>query len=90
MQIGTTCYAWIHQGDALEEQTVDYYALLLFSISGMLFLVGSTDLISIYFSLELMALCIYILVAYLRDLASSRGFRQAFRSRKAVDEAPPP
>jgi NADH-quinone oxidoreductase subunit N len=54
------------QLDALGEQTVEYYALLLFSISGMLFLVGSTDLISIYFSLELMALCIYILVGYLR------------------------
>ena len=36
------------------------------SISGMLFLVGATDLVSIYFSLELMALCIYILVGYLR------------------------
>ena len=54
------------QLDALHEQTVEYYALLLFSISGMLFLVGATDLISIYFSLELMALCIYILVAYFR------------------------
>jgi NADH-quinone oxidoreductase subunit N len=54
------------QLDAMGEQTVEYYALLLFSISGMMFLVGSTDLISIYFSLELMALCIYILVAYFR------------------------
>jgi len=54
------------QMDELKEQTVEYYALLLFSISGMLFLVGATDLVSIYFSLELMALCIYILVAYFR------------------------
>jgi len=54
------------QLDALGEQTVEYYALLLFSVSGMMFLVGATDLVSIYFSLELMALCIYILVAYLR------------------------
>jgi NADH-quinone oxidoreductase subunit N len=51
---------------ALREHTVEYYALILFSISGMLVLVGATDLVSIYFSLELMALCIYILVAYLR------------------------
>ena len=51
---------------ALKEHTVEYYALILFSISGMLILVGATDLVSIYFSLELMALCIYILVAYLR------------------------
>ncbi len=54
------------QLDALKEQTVEYYSLLLFSISGMLFLAGATDLVSIYFSLELMALCIYILVAYFR------------------------
>jgi NADH-quinone oxidoreductase subunit N len=54
------------QLDALGEQTVEYYALLLFSISGMMCLVGATDLVSIYFSLELMALCIYILVGYLR------------------------
>ncbi|MGA2080966.1 MAG: NADH-quinone oxidoreductase subunit N [Holophaga sp.] len=54
------------QLDALGEQTVEYYALLLFSISGMMCLVGATDLVSIYFSLELMALCVYILVAYLR------------------------
>jgi NADH-quinone oxidoreductase subunit N len=54
------------QLDALGEQSVEYYSLLLFSISGMMCLVGATDLISIYFSLELMALCIYILVAYLR------------------------
>ena len=54
------------QLDALKEQTVEYYSLILFSITGMLFLVGSNDLVSIYFSLELMALCIYILVAYFR------------------------
>lgn len=54
------------QLNALREQTVEYYALILFSLSGMLFLVGASDLVSLYFSLELMALCIYILVAYLR------------------------
>ena len=54
------------QLDLLKEQTVEYYALILFSITGMMFLVGAADLISIYFSLELMALCIYILVAYFR------------------------
>ena len=54
------------QLNALREQTVEYYALILFSISGMMLLVGASDLVSVYFSLELMALCIYILVAYLR------------------------
>jgi NADH-quinone oxidoreductase subunit N len=54
------------QLNALREQTVEYYALILFSISGMMLLVGAADLVSMYFSLELMALCIYVLVAYLR------------------------
>ena len=57
--------------DSLKQQTVEYYALILFSLSGMLFLCGASDLISIYFSVELMAICIYILVAYLRDRAAS-------------------
>ncbi len=54
------------QLNALQEQTVEYYALILFSLGGMQLLVGATDLVSVYFSVELMALCIYILVAYLR------------------------
>ena len=57
--------------DSLKQQTVEYYALILFSLSGMLFLCGASDLISVYFSIELMAICIYILVAYLRDRATS-------------------
>ena len=57
--------------DSLKQQTVEYYALILFSLAGMLFLCGATDLISVYFSIELMAICIYILVAYLRERATS-------------------
>jgi len=52
--------------DEMKEQTAEYYALILFSLSGMLFLCGATDFVSLYFSLELMAICIYILVAYFR------------------------
>ncbi len=52
--------------NALKEQTVEYYALILFSLCGMLFLCGATDFVSLYLSLELMAICVYILVAYLR------------------------
>ena len=51
---------------ALKEHSVEYYSLIIFSISGMLLLVGATDLVSIYFAVELMALCVYILVGYLR------------------------
>ncbi|HJV48520.1 MAG TPA: NADH-quinone oxidoreductase subunit N [Geothrix sp.] len=52
--------------NALREQTVEYYALLLYGLAGMLFLCGASDLMTVYFSVELMAICIYILVAYLR------------------------
>ena len=62
---------------ALKEHTVEYYALILFSTSGMLLLVGATDLISMYFALELMALCIYILVGYLRT--QERGVEAAVK-----------
>jgi NADH-quinone oxidoreductase subunit N len=62
---------------ALKEHTVEYYALILFSISGMLILVGATDLVSIFFALELMALCIYILVGYLRT--QERGVEAAIK-----------
>ncbi len=54
------------QLNALREQTVEYYALILYSLAGMQLLAGATDLVTVYFSIELMALCIYILVAYLR------------------------
>ena len=53
--------------NALREQTVEYYALILFATAGMLFLCGATDIVSVYFALELMALCFYILVGYFRS-----------------------
>lgn len=53
--------------NSLREQTVEYYALILFATAGMLFLCGATDLVSVYFSMELMALCSYILVGYFRS-----------------------
>jgi NADH-quinone oxidoreductase subunit N len=57
--------------NALQEQTVEYYALILFATAGMLFLCGASDIISVYFSMELMAICFYILVGYFR--AQNRG-----------------
>ena len=44
----------------------EYYALLLFSAVGMMFLASGTDLIVLFISLELMALCEYILTGFLR------------------------
>jgi NADH-quinone oxidoreductase subunit N len=44
----------------------EYYALLLFSAVGMMFLASGTDLIVLFIALELMALCEYILTGFLR------------------------
>jgi NADH-quinone oxidoreductase subunit N len=45
----------------------EYYGLLLFSTVGMMFLASATDLISLYLSLELMALSVYCLVGLLKQ-----------------------
>jgi len=44
----------------------EYYALLLFAQCGMYFLATGTDLITLFIGLELMALCFYVLVGFLR------------------------
>ncbi len=46
------------------EQHGEYYALILFATVGMLFIACGYDLISLYISLELMALTFYVLVAF--------------------------
>src|SRR5207244_5621278 len=48
------------------EQRGEYYALILFSVVGMMFMASSVDLLSLFISLELMAISVYILVGYLR------------------------
>src|SRR5215204_1427172 len=50
--------------DIEEEQHGEYYALILFATVGMMFIAGGYDLISLYISLELMALTFYVLVAF--------------------------
>src|ERR1700754_4408706 len=46
------------------EQHGEYYSLILFATVGMMFLASGYDLISLYISLELMALTFYALVAF--------------------------
>jgi NADH-quinone oxidoreductase subunit N len=46
------------------EQHGEYYALVLFATVGMMFMACGYDLITLYISLELMALTFYILVAF--------------------------
>ena len=50
--------------DVEGEQHGEYYALVLFATVGMMFIACGYDLISLYISLELMALTFYVLVAF--------------------------
>ncbi len=44
----------------------EYYALILFAQCGMYFLATGTDLVTLFIGLELMALCFYVMVGFLR------------------------
>ncbi|MFN3322168.1 MAG: NADH-quinone oxidoreductase subunit N [Bryobacteraceae bacterium] len=50
-----------------DEHHGEYYGLILLAQCGMFFLAAGADLITIFVGLELMALCFYILVGFLRS-----------------------
>jgi NADH-quinone oxidoreductase subunit N len=52
--------------DIEREHHGEYYALILFATMGMMFMAGAMDLITLYISLETMAIATYILVGFLR------------------------
>ncbi|MFY9608072.1 MAG: NADH-quinone oxidoreductase subunit N [Blastocatellia bacterium] len=52
--------------DTEGEQHGEYYALMLFSVIGMMFMASGVDLLMLFIALELMAISVYILVGYLR------------------------
>jgi len=45
----------------------EFYVLALFAVLGMLVLISANSLLTVYLGLELMALCLYALVAFDRD-----------------------
>ncbi len=49
----------------------EYYSLILFSISAMMLLVSSINLIMIFLSIEFMSICAYILTGYLKGESRS-------------------
>ncbi|MEI2635414.1 MAG: NADH-quinone oxidoreductase subunit NuoN [Methylotenera sp.] len=49
----------------------EYYALVLFSVLGMMIMVSGQSMLTIYIGLELLSLCLYSLVALDRDNAKS-------------------
>ncbi len=61
------------------EQKGEYYSLILFSVVGMMFMASSVDLLSLFISLELMAVSVYILVGYFkRDRKSNEASMKYF------------
>ncbi|HMH44170.1 MAG TPA: NADH-quinone oxidoreductase subunit N [Pyrinomonadaceae bacterium] len=65
--------------DIEREQHGEYYSLILFATVGMMFLGSGYDLISLYISLELMALTFYVLVAFTkRDRRSNEAGMKYF------------
>ncbi len=49
----------------------EYYSLVLFSVSAMMLLVSSVNLIMIFLSIEFMSICAYILTGYLKGESRS-------------------
>jgi NADH-quinone oxidoreductase subunit N len=54
-----------------EENIGEYYCLMLFAVLGMMLMVSATNFVTMYLGLELMALSVYVLVGYQRDVLRS-------------------
>ncbi|MDX8404036.1 MAG: NADH-quinone oxidoreductase subunit N, partial [Mariprofundaceae bacterium] len=54
-----------------EANVGEYYSLMLFALLGMMLMVSATNFVTMYLGLELMALSVYVLVGYQRDLLRS-------------------
>ena len=53
--------------EVADEHHGEYYSLILFAQCGMYFLATGTDLVTLFIGLELMALCFYVMVGFLRS-----------------------
>jgi NADH-quinone oxidoreductase subunit N len=52
-------------------QSGEYYALLLFSASGMMLMASANDLVVVFLALELMSLCLYVLAGLFKTRLDS-------------------
>jgi NADH-quinone oxidoreductase subunit N len=71
---------FVYSRDYLRDRglaTGEYYALALFALLGMMVMVSANSFLAIYLGLELLALCLYALVAFDRD--SQRGAEAAMK-----------
>jgi len=49
-----------------DENTGEFYALPIFACAGMMWMASATDFVSIFVSLELVTICFYVMVAYMK------------------------
>jgi len=53
--------------DSIKNWRGEFYSIIVFAISGMMMLASVTDFVGFYVSLEFVAICLYVLAAYLSD-----------------------
>ncbi len=73
LMLAATVFAVILSLDYMkdEENVGEYYCLILFALLGMMLMVSSNNFVTMYLGLELMALSVYVLVGYQRDVLRS-------------------
>lgn len=65
--------------DIEQEQRGEYYSLILFATTGMMCISSGADLLTLFVSLELMAISVYVLVGFLkRDRKSNEASMKYF------------
>jgi len=65
-----TLFGFVYAKDYLREQGIlrgEYYVLALFAVLGMMVMISANSFLTVYLGLELLALCLYALVAFHRD-----------------------
>jgi len=65
-----TLFAFVYAKDYLRELGIlrgEYYVLGLFAVLGMMVMISANSFLTVYLGLELLALCMYALVAFHRD-----------------------
>ena len=71
--ISTICCLFIFEDNLVRQQinNFEYFILILSAVLGLLLLVSSYDLISLYLSIEMQSLCLYVLAASKKDSSFS-------------------
>lgn len=75
-----TLFGFVYAKDYLREQGIfrgEYYVLGLFAVLGMMVMISANSFLTVYLGLELLALCLYALVAFHRD--SNTGAEAAMK-----------